>query len=123
MQNFENPVLYMCKQARWTGQHLLIETVYAADLYTGEWIISPKNAAVSGYNRINLNMRPTKPLGEKLPDPNRRGGNIGAPEAPWALNQEVQGPGGANGAPVGPAKALGAASADSSYEFVFEDQN
>ena len=48
-------------------------------------------------------MSPTKPVGEKPPDPNGRGGNTGAQVVPPAPNQDVRGHGGPpgdDGAPV-----------------------
>ena len=48
-------------------------------------------------------MSPSKPVGEKPPDPNEGGGNTGAHDLSPAPNQDVRGPGGPpgdNGAPA-----------------------
>ena len=69
-------------------------------------------------------MPPTKPVGEKPPDPNGGGGRTGAQEAPPAPNQEDHrhgGPHGDEGAPAAvtatarTGKTQGAASAAPSY--------
>ena len=69
-------------------------------------------------------MSPTKPVGEKPPDPNGRGGNTGAQVVFPAPNQDVRVPGGPpgdDGAPavgntaVGLEKTQGAKSAAPSY--------
>ena len=61
-------------------------------------------------------MSPKKPVGEKPPDPNGRGGNTGAQVASPAPNQDVRGPGGPPGDDGAPAADTAAAGLEKTKE-------